>query len=53
MDKKKEETGMAVRKEDLEKPKTTSRSERKVLIRAIGNKVCDRNDEALRRLSKS
>lgn len=53
MDKKKEETGMAVSKEDLDKPKTMSRSERKTLIRTIGNKVCDRNDEALRRLSKN
>ncbi|WP_155837221.1 hypothetical protein [Aneurinibacillus terranovensis] len=37
------------------KPKKVNedKTERKQLIRSLTNKVCDRNDEGLRRLSKN
>jgi hypothetical protein len=41
---------MVSRKEDLKDVKKTARSK---LIRQIANKVADRNDEGLRRLSKN
>lgn len=42
---------MAVRKEDVVKKQQLSAREK--LIRSLTNKACDKNDEALRRLSKN
>jgi hypothetical protein len=46
----KEDPDMAVRKEDLKNAQKIAHSQK---IREIANKVADRNDEGLRRLSKS
>lgn len=46
----KEKKKMVLSKKELEKMKDLKRKE---LIRKIANKVADRNDEALRKLSKN
>jgi hypothetical protein len=47
----KEEKDMAIRKEEV--AKMQQRSDREKLIRSLTKKACDKNDEALRRLSKN
>jgi hypothetical protein len=47
----KEDDSMVVRKEDLEKAQP--KMERKQQIRQIAGKICNQNDEGLRRLSKN
>ena len=47
-----EERDMETRNDDVLKKSGTGSVARKELIRKIGNKICDRNDEGVRRLSK-
>lgn len=42
---------MVLREEEVKK--NTEKTERRTTITRLANKVCDRNDDALRRLSKN
>lgn len=44
---------MAMAQKILKDQHQSLRKERKDLIRKLTNKICDRNDEALRRLAKN
>ena len=49
----KEEHDMAISKEKIQEQKAVMTNARKTLINRLANQVCDKNDEGLRRLSKS
>ena len=42
---------MAIRKEDVKN--TQTKEERRLAMKELANRIADRNDEALRRLSKN
>ncbi|EPZ40662.1 hypothetical protein [Alicyclobacillus acidoterrestris] len=44
---------MAIRHEDVLRKEEAKKKERRALIRQLAKEICDENDEALRRLSKS
>lgn len=54
-DKKEDENMSAVRKEDLKATQAAApaKQDRKQTIRSIAERICDQNDEGLRRLSKN
>lgn len=51
--KEKEDENMAMNKSDLSKKPEARDLARKQRIRSLTHKICDRNDEGLRRLSKN
>lgn len=51
--KEKEDDSMAMNKADLSRKPAEKDQARKQHIRSLTHKICDRNDEGLRRLSKN